>query len=78
MLKDIKMKMTLHYYIDDVEYIDAKDFNIKVAREDLVGVVDFLPVVNIMDDDISLDASDSFDPENKNSNDIQCIWECPS
>ena len=78
MLKDIKMKMTLHYFLDDVEYIDVEEFIIKVAREDLVGKVDFSPVINIMDDDIELDASDSYDPENENSNDIECVWECPS
>ena len=66
------MSVTLYYFHDNVEYIDRENFIIKVSREDLVGVVDYQQVVNVDVDDIILDASDSYDPEDNNERNLVC------
>lgn len=75
MFYEVEMSVSVSYFINDIEYIARETFILKTQKENLVTQVQFNPVIIGDNDDIVLDGSSSFDPEDlNNANPINCVW----
>ncbi|CDW89366.1 UNKNOWN [Stylonychia lemnae] len=78
---NIYMSVTVLYVIGDTEYLAKKSFTLLVQKPDLIPVVSYQSVININEQNVTLDGTASYDPQAvvSGTTDIPvvCKWICP-
>ncbi len=76
------MTATQYYVIKDIEYVSKLTFVFIVSKPDLVPVVQYPRVININLQNLTLNATGSYDPQASSAGTldvpISCSWKCPT